>query len=212
MKISDYIDHTILKPDAKTSDIEKLCSEAVAHSFYAVCVNPAHVKTAADILKGRVKVATVAGFPLGASKPCIKAYEASVAIEDGADEVDMVINIGKLKEKDEAFVTREIEEVKKACREHVLKVIVETCLLDEEEKLIALRACISGGADFIKTSTGFSTGGADIEDIKLFKKHAEGRIRIKASGGIRDKETALKMIEAGADRLGTSSSVKIVEA
>ncbi len=212
MDISKYIDHTILKAEATPYDIERICNEALKYEFYAVCVNPAYVELAASILQGRVKVATVLGFPLGASSAHIKAEEAKTAIDDGADELDMVMNIGMMKCGDYEYVRDEIKLVKSVCKEHVLKVIVETCLLSKEEKESALRACLEGGADFIKTSTGFSTGGADVNDIMLFRELAEGRIKIKASGGIRDREAALKMIEAGADRLGTSASVKIVEA
>lgn len=212
MDIAGYIDHTILKADATPYDIERICNEALKYRFYAVCVNPVYVELAASILKGKVKTATVLGFPLGASSVHIKAEEAKTAIEDGADELDMVMNIGMMKCGDYEYVRDEIRLIKNVCKDHVLKVIIETCLLTEEEKRSALKACIEGGADFIKTSTGFSTGGADVNDIVLFRELAEGRIKIKASGGIRDRESALRMIEAGAGRLGTSASVKIVEA
>lgn len=211
MNIAKYIDHTILKPDATEDEIRRICEEAKTEGFFAVCVNPCWAETASGILKGSgVKTAVVAGFPLGAGRQEIKAREAELAIEDGADEIDMVINIGMLKAGNYRYVEDEIKKIKTACGGKLLKVIVETCLLSETEKEAVCGIVSNSGAEFIKTSTGFSNGGAVIEDIKLFKRIAAGRIKIKASGGIRDYMTAMKMIESGADRIGTSSSLKIM--
>jgi deoxyribose-phosphate aldolase len=212
MEIEKYIDHTILKPEAAQKDVEKICREAIQYGFFAVCVNPCRVAFAANILRDSgVKLAAVVGFPLGANTTDAKLFETKKALSDGADEIDMVINIGRLKDGDTAFVQEEIKKLKAECGEKNLKVIVETCLLSEEEKKSVCHAVINGGADFIKTSTGFSTAGAQIEDVRLFASIAQGKIKIKASGGIGDYETAVKMIEAGANRLGTSRSIAIVE-
>lgn len=206
-------DHTILKPDASTEAVDKICKEALEHDFASVCVNQYRTAQVAKALKGsNVKVCTVVGFPLGAVDACIKAYETKLAIEAGADEIDMVINIGALKDGAYDVVKDDIRAVKDVCDANnvMLKVIIETCLLTDEEKVKACEISLEAGADFVKTSTGFSTGGATVEDVKLMRKVVGDNAYVKASGGIRDKDTALAMIEAGADRLGTSATVAIV--
>jgi deoxyribose-phosphate aldolase len=193
--------------------IENLCNEAKKYNFYAVCINPYYVKLAKNILRNsNVKIATVIGFPLGANTGKIKALEAEESIKDGADELDMVINIAALKNKDYDKVKEDIEEVvKKAKGNALVKVIIETCLLTEDEKVRACNLSLEAGANFVKTSTGFNGKGATVEDIRLIKSVVGDKMKIKASGGIRDYETAIKMIEAGANRIGASSSVKIVQ-
>lgn len=211
-EVLNLIDHTLLKPDATSSMIESLCREAIENNFYAVCVNPCFVKFAKDLLKGsNVKVATVIGFPLGANTKEVKAFETEDAIKNGADEVDMVINIGALKNKDYDLVKEDIKSVVEAAKGKIVKVIIETCLLTDDEKKKACELALEAGAHFVKTSTGFSSGGATVEDVKLMKLVVGDKMGIKASGGIRDLETARKMIEAGATRLGTSSGVKIAK-
>src|SRR6056297_780644 len=211
-KLSKYIDHTILKPEATKEDIKKICEEAKEYEFKAVCINPVYVKYASQILKDtNVLIATVVGFPLGNNKTKVKELETSIAIEEGADEIDMVINIPAMKNKEYDLVKNDIEAVVKASKEKVVKVIIETCLLTKEEIIKASEIIVEAGADFVKTSTGFSTGGAAEEDIKLIKSVVEEKAKIKASGGIRSKEKAIKMIEAGADRIGASSSINIVK-
>lgn len=212
-ELAKYIDHTLLKPDAKISDIDNLCNEAVEYGFYSVCVNPIWVGYCFDKLKSTdVKVCSVIGFPLGSNKTEIKLQETELAIKDGTEEVDMVINIGKLKSGDYKFVYDEIKQITDLTKKYLvkLKVIIETCLLTDEEKVIASTICKKAGADFVKTSTGFSTGGANLFDVVLMKLAAEG-LEIKASGGIKSKSDALKFIAAGASRLGTSSGVKIIK-
>ena len=213
MDIARFIDHTLLKPDATEEMIENLCNEAKKYNFYAVCINPYYVKLAKKILRNsNVKIATVIGFPLGANTGKIKALEAEESIKDGADELDMVINIAALKNKDYDKVKEDIEEVvKKAKGNALVKVIIETCLLTEDEKVRACNLSLEAGANFVKTSTGFNGKGATVEDIRLIKSVVGDKMKIKASGGIRDYETAIKMIEAGANRIGASSSVKIVQ-
>lgn len=213
MNIAQYIDHTILKPDTTKEQILTVCNEAKEYLFYSVCINPYYVKLVSEELKDSpVKVTSVIGFPLGASTSEIKALETRRAIADGADEIDMVINIAALKNKDYEFVKKDIEEVVKEITEGVLlKVIIETCLLTDEEKIIACELSMEAGADFVKTSTGFSTGGATIEDVKLMKKVVGNKLQVKASGGIRNAEIATALIDAGATRLGASASVKIVQ-
>ena len=207
--LASYIDHTLLKPIATKADILKLCEEAKQYHFASVCVNPCWVSLCAEVLKNTdVKVCTVIGFPLGANTSEIKAAEAALAIKQGADEVDMVINIGALKEGNTDYVYQDILAVRKASEGKILKVIIETSYLTDEEKQIACKLSAKAGADFVKTSTGFSNAGATVEDVKLMKE-ASG-ISVKASGGVRAKEDALKMIEAGASRLGASAGVKIV--
>ena len=211
MNIAKYIDHTILKPIAQRKDIEKLCNEAKEYSFASVCVNPCWVSYASELLKNTdVKVCTVIGFPLGANDSVVKAFEAKRAIEQGASEVDMVINIGALKAGEYDIVRKDIQAVRQASAGKVLKVIIETSYLTDEEKQKVCKICAEVGADFVKTSTGFSDGGATAEDVALMAASAGSKVKVKASGGIRTREDALKMIEAGASRLGTSSGIKIV--
>lgn len=210
--LASYIDHTILKADAQVKDVEKLCKEAAEFEFASVCVNAANTKQAAELLKGTVvKVCTVVGFPLGATLPQVKAFEAEETIKNGAGEVDMVINVGALKSGQLDIVENDIKAVVAACKNKaLLKVIIETCLLTNEEKVTACELAMKAGADFVKTSTGFSTSGATVEDIKLMRKTVGPTMGVKASGGVRDLETSLKMIEAGATRIGASASVNIV--
>ncbi len=206
-------DHTILKPDATAEAVEKICKEAIDHSFASVCVNQYRTAQVKKALAGSdVKVCTVVGFPLGAVSPDVKAYETKRAIEDGADEIDMVINVGALKDGAYDLVRDDIQAVKNVCDKGnaLLKVIIETCLLTDDEKVKACELAVEAGADFVKTSTGFSTGGATAEDVALMKKTVGDSALVKASGGIRDKATAEAMVEAGADRLGTSATVAIV--
>ena len=211
--IASMIDHTLLKPEATKEMIEKLCNEAKKYGFAAVCVNPYYVKMSKKFLEGsKVKVATVIGFPLGANTKEVKAFETKNAIENGADEVDMVINIGAMKNRDYDVVKKDIEAVVEAAKGRaIVKVIIETCLLTDEEKIKACELSKEAGADFVKTSTGFSTGGATVNDVKLMKETIGDSLKIKASGAIRDYETAKAMIEAGASRIGASASIKIVE-
>ncbi len=213
MNLSKYIDHTILKPEATKEEVLKICDEAKEHDFYSVCVNPYHVKLVSESLKDTdVKVTSVIGFPLGQSVTDVKVIETEKAIFDGANEIDMVINISALKDKDYDYVYEDIKAVKDICGDKaILKVIIETCLLTEEEKQKACELAKKAGADFVKTSTGFSSGGATVEDILLMRHAVGADLGVKASGGVRDKETAEKMIEAGATRIGASASVKIVK-
>ncbi len=211
MHLNKYIDHTLLKPTATIQEIKALCSEALKNDFYAVCVNGCYVKTAKSILnQSDVKIAAVIGFPLGAMSTAAKIAEAEFCIADGADEIDMVINIGWLKSGDYKGVEAEISAIKKAIGNNVLKVIIETCYLSEEEKRASCQAAMNAKADFVKTSTGFGTGGATPEDVKLMKEVVGDKLQIKASGGIKDKETALNYINMGADRLGTSSGITLI--
>ncbi len=212
--ISRYIDHTNLRAYATEDDIIRLCDEAKEYGFYAVCVNPYRVRLAKERLKGTdVKVASVIGFPLGATPTEVKVFEAKKALEDGADELDMVINIGALKDGNYEYVRKDIEEVVKVAREKgaIVKVIIETCYLTDEEKVKACELAKEAGAHFVKTSTGFGTGGATVEDVRLMRKVVGPEMGVKAAGGIRTYEQAVAMIEAGATRIGTSSGVKIVE-
>ena len=213
MELNKYIDHTLLKADATQTAIEKLASEAKQYNFASVCVNPYYVPLCAKLLKGSdVKVCTVIGFPLGQMTTKAKCDEALDVINKGANEVDMVLNIAALKAKDLKYVTDEISQIKDICHAHnvILKVIIETCLLDEQNKIDACKCVSDAQADFIKTSTGFSTGGATVEDVALMKKYVNPAVKIKAAGGIRNKQDALNMIEAGASRLGTSKGVSLV--
>ncbi|KAA8998767.1 deoxyribose-phosphate aldolase [Paenibacillus spiritus] len=213
-QLSRMIDHTLLKADARKEDIVKLAEEAKLYKFASVCVNPAWVSVASEVLKDtpEVKVCTVIGFPLGASTPETKAYETSDAIAKGAGEVDMVINIGALKSGDDALVQRDIAAVVEAAKGKALtKVIIETCLLTDEEKVRACELAVQAGADYVKTSTGFSTGGATKEDIALMRRTVGPEIGVKASGGVRSAEDALIMIGAGATRIGTSGGVAIAK-
>ena len=210
--MAGFIDHTILKPEAKSADIEKLCAEARQYGFYSVCINPGWVPLAVRSLKGStVKVCTVCGFPLGANSSEIKSNEASLAIEQGAAEVDMVVNIGVLKSGDYKAVYQDIAAVVKASSGALVKVIIETCLLTDEEKTLACLIAKSAGAHYVKTSTGFSTGGAADADIGLMRLTVGPQMGVKASGGVRSLEEASQMIMAGASRIGTSSGVKIIQ-
>lgn len=212
VNISHLIDHTLLKPDATVEDVINLCMEAKEYKFASVCINPCFVKTAADILSGTdVKVCTVVGFPLGATTKEVKAFEAKQAIENGAEEIDMVINIGFLKSKRYSEVLSDIKAVRNATKEKILKVIIETCYLTEAEKIRACELSKEAGADYVKTSTGFGKGGATVEDILLMRKVVGRDLGVKASGGIRDFDKALEMVKAGATRIGASASVKIVK-
>lgn len=212
MNLARYIDHTNLKPTATPEDIEKLCAEARQFGFKAVCVNSCYVALASELLKGSdVLVCAVAGFPLGAMSTAAKKFEAEQAVKDGAGEIDMVMNIGLAKDGDWKGIEEDILAVKQAARGAVLKVIIETCYLTDEEKIAACEAAVRAGAEFVKTSTGFGPAGATIEDVRLMKKAVEGKALVKAAGGVRDKATALAMIEAGADRLGTSNGVAIIQ-
>lgn len=203
-------DHTILKADATSLEVAEVCEEAKNYNFMSVCVNSCYTAFAAQKLKDSdVKVCTVVGFPLGQMSTKAKAMEAELAVADGADEIDMVLNVGALKAKEYSVVSDDIKAVKKACGQALLKVIIETCLLTEEEKVKACQLAKAGGADFVKTSTGFSTGGATVEDVALMRRTVGETMGVKASGGIRDKETAEKMIQAGASRLGTSATIAI---
>ena len=218
IELAKMIDHTILKADATQSDIEKLCEEAKKYNFASVCVNPYWVSLASDLLKNStVKVCTVIGFPLGATSSESKASETEIAILHGADEVDMVINVGAMKNNKTDIVENDILSVVNSARKTgktqnkniIVKVILETCYLTKDEIKNACLCAKNAGADFVKTSTGFGTGGATVEDVSLMKETVGETMQVKASGGIRDYETAIKMIEAGASRLGTSSGVMI---
>ena len=211
-ELAQYIDHTLLKPEATSMDIEKLCAEARTYRFYSVCVNESLVGLARHLLEETdVKVACVIGFPFGATESDVKRFETEAAVEAGAQEIDMVLNIGRLKDGDDRYVLREIRDVVEAAEERVVKVILETCLLTREEKIRACQLVLDSGAHFVKTSTGFSTGGATIEDVKLLRETVGPKFGVKASGGIRDIDTALAMIDAGATRLGASSGVAILK-
>ncbi len=212
MGLNKYIDHTILKATASSSDVQKLCEEAIEHEFYSVCVNGCYVADAKHLLQGTdVKVAAVVGFPLGAMTTAAKVFEAKEAVENGASEIDMVINVAKLKDGEFEYVENEIRQIKEAIGDNVLKVIIETCYLTDEEKVKACELSLVAKADFVKTSTGFGTGGATYEDVKLMKSVVGDNAKVKASGGVRDKETAQKYVELGAERLGTSSGIDIVK-
>ena len=211
MKIENYIDHTLLHPTATPQDIKTLCDEAKMHGFHAVCVNGCHVPLAKNELHGSsIKIAAVIGFPLGAMSTESKINEALKCVHNGANEIDMVINIGLLKSLHFDLVTGEIKRIKKAIGTNILKVILETCYLSQEEIKITSQLAINAKADFIKTSTGFGTGGATLEDVKLMKDIAQDQIQIKASGGIKDRVTAEQYIALGVTRIGTSSGINIV--
>lgn len=213
MKLNEHIDHTLLKAEATSTQIEKLCAEAREHKFASVCVNSYFVKKCVSLLEGSgVKVCTVVGFPLGASTMETKRFEAMKAAAEGAKEIDMVMNISAVKSGDWQYVENDIASLAQVCHQQgtILKVILETCLLNDEEKRKACEIAKRAGADFVKTSTGFSTAGATVEDVKLMRSIVGDKIGVKASGGIRDAATAMKMIGAGATRLGTSASVEIV--
>ena len=208
MKLNQYIDHTNLKADASKADIKNLVDEAIKYNFYSVCVNSSNVKLIREYNRD-VKIASVVGFPLGAMAKEAKVFEAKCAIEDGASEIDMVINIGRLKDCEFDYVESEIREIKEAIGENILKVIIETSLLTDEEKIKACDLSVKAGADFVKTSTGFSTGGANVEDVKLMAETVAGKAKVKASGGIHTRDEALALIDAGASRIGASKSIEI---
>ena len=201
------VDHTALAPATTFAQVEKLCGEAAQYGFASVCVPPTFVKFAKEKLGGKSAVCTVVGFPLGYCETRAKELETELAIKDGADEIDMVINIGRLKMGDDTFTRDEIAALKKVCGPKILKVIIETCLLTDEEKVTACKCVTDAGADFIKTSTGFSTGGATPADVRLLRENVGPGVKVKASGGIRTREQAEAMVEAGADRLGMSAAV-----
>ena len=212
MKYNRLIDHTVLKPETQEEVVVKLCQEALEHNFASVCVNPTYVELCAKLLKGsEVKVCTVIGFPLGANTKEVKGFEATDAVNKGAEEIDMVINIGALKDKKDEYVYEEIKYIKECCKGKLLKVIIETCLLTDEEKVRACELSKKAGADYVKTSTGFSTGGATKEDIALMRKTVGPELGVKASGGVRTYEDMIVMVEAGASRIGTSNGVKLMK-
>lgn len=212
MELNKYIDHTLLKPEATKKQITKLCEEARQYDFASVCVNTCYVPLAKQLLAGSdVKVCCVVGFPLGAMDTVSKAFEAKTAVENGAQEVDMVINIGALKDKDYDYVTKDIAAVVEASKPAIVKVIIEACLLTDEEKVEACKCSMNAKAEFVKTSTGFSTHGATPEDVALMKKTVGDVCKVKAAGGVRSYDDAMKMIEAGADRLGCSAGIKVME-
>ena len=212
MNYSKFIDHTNLKQDASINDIKTLCEEAIKFDFMSVCINPCFVKYAHDVLlDSEVKVCTVIGFPLGANTTKTKVYETKQALKDGADEIDMVINVSALKDKKYDYVKNEISKIKKVCKNKILKVILETCLLTDEEIVKACELSLEAKADFVKTSTGFSKGGATVEAVALMRKTVGDRCGVKASGGVKTFEDMQKMINAGASRIGTSSGVKLLE-
>ncbi len=211
MKLNKYIDHTLLKANSTQQQIEKLCSEALEYDFASVCINPTWVALCAKRLSGSdVKVCTVIGFPLGATSAQAKAFETSEALRQGAEEFDMVINIGALLDRRMDEVIADIEGVVAAASGKTVKVIIETCLLSDEEKVLASQAVVKAKAHFVKTSTGFSTGGATIDDVRLLKKTVDGKALVKAAGGVRSYEDLVIMIEAGADRIGTSGGVQLM--
>ena len=204
------VDHTVLSQTSTWEEVKKVCEEGILAQVASVCVPPCYVKEAVEFVKNSCKICTVVGFPNGNSTTNAKVFETKEAIENGADEIDMVINIGKLKAKEYEFVLEEIKSIKEACRDKILKVIIETCLLTEEEKIKMCEIVTQSGADYIKTSTGFSTSGATKEDIMLFSKYVGTSVKIKAAGGISTKEDAINLITAGAVRLGSSKLVKLL--
>lgn len=213
MNLNKYIDHTLLKPESTTAQISNLCNEALKYDFASVCVNPTHIELCSKLLKGsNVKVCTVIGFPLGANTSETKAFEAKDAINKGAQEIDMVLNIGALKEGNYELVKNDIKAVYDACNGTLLKVIFETCLLSNEEIIKACQICMEVGVEYVKTSTGFNKAGATFENVKLMSDTVKGVCLVKAAGGVRSYDDAIKMInECGASRLGTSSGVAIVQ-
>ena len=210
-KILSTVDHTLLSQSATWDEIKAICDDGIKYGCASVCIPPSYVKKASEYADGKIKICTVIGFPNGYNTTRVKCFEATDAVENGADEIDMVINIGMLKDKKYEELFTEISEVKKACKGKLLKVIIETCLLTDEEKKAMCRIVSESGADFIKTSTGFSTGGATREDIKLFSENVDGHLKIKAAGGIASIKDAEDMLSLGAERLGTSRIVKIVK-
>lgn len=212
MEMNKLIDHTLLKPDASIEAIKKLCEEAREYQFASVCVNPCFVPLAAQMLKGSgVKVCTVIGFPLGATLPEVKKFEAEKAVEAGAEEIDMVLNISMAKEHDFDYIEKEVKLVKEGCKGRLLKVILETCLLTDGEIIECSKASVRGNADYVKTSTGFSKGGATVHAVELMRKAVGPNIGVKASGGVHNREEAEAMVKAGASRIGASCGVQIVK-
>ncbi|MBE5876362.1 MAG: deoxyribose-phosphate aldolase [Lachnospiraceae bacterium] len=210
-EILGHIDHTQLKPFATWKDIVKLCDEAVEYQTASVCIPPAYIKRVHEKYGSQINICTVVGFPLGYSVTSAKVAEVEQALLDGCNEIDMVVNISDVKNGDYTKVEEEIKTLKKACGSHVLKVIIETCFLTEEEKIAMCQAVTNAGADYIKTSTGFGTGGATIEDIELFKKHIGADVKMKAAGGVKTRDDLVMFLEAGCDRIGTSSAVGLLK-
>ena len=210
-EILKHIDHTQLKAFAKWEDIEKLCDEAVEYQTASVCIPPAYIKRVHDKYQDKINICTVVGFPLGYSVTSAKVAEVEQALKDGCNEIDMVVNISDVKNGDYDKVEEEIRTLKKACGNHILKVIIETCYLTEDEKIAMCKAVTNAGADYIKTSTGFGTGGATIEDIRLFKQHIGPDVKMKAAGGVKSKDDLIMFLEAGGDRIGTSSAVGLLK-
>ena len=210
-EILKHIDHTQLKAFAKWEDIEKLCDEAVEYQTASVCIPTAYIKRVHDKYQDKINICTVVGFPLGYSVTSAKVAEVEQALKDGCNEIDMVVNISDVKNGDYDKVEEEIRTLKKACGNHILKVIIETCYLTEDEKIAMCKAVTNAGADYIKTSTGFGTGGATIEDIRLFKEHIGPNVKMKAAGGVKSKDDLIMFLEAGCDRIGTSSAVGLLK-
>ena len=210
-KILSHIDHTQLKPFAKWEDIEKLCDEAVKYKTASVCIPPTYIKRVHDKYAEEINICTVVGFPLGYSVTAAKVAEIEQALADGCNEIDMVVNISDVKNGDYDKVEEEIRALKKACGNHILKVIIETCFLTEQEKIAMCKAVTNAGADYIKTSTGFGTAGATIEDIRLFKQHIGPNVKMKAAGGVKTKDDLIMFLEEGCDRIGTSSAVGMLQ-
>ncbi len=210
-EILKHIDHTQLKPFAKWEDIEKLCDEAVQYQTASVCIPPVYIKRVNEKYGEKINICTVVGFPLGYSVTAAKVAEVEQALADGCNEIDMVVNISDVKNGAFDQVEEEIRTLKKACKTHILKVIIETCFLTEEEKIAMCKAVTNAGADYIKTSTGFGTGGATIEDIRLFKEHIGPNVKMKAAGGVKTKDDLIMFLEAGCDRIGTSSAVGMLQ-
>ena len=210
-RILSSCDHTLLSQSATWNDIREICNDGMKYGTASVCIPPCYVKRAKEYVGNRLKICTVIGFPNGYQTTAVKVFEAREAIENGADEIDMVVNIGELKARNFTYLVNEIGEIKAACEERVLKVIIETCLLSDSEKMEMCRVVSLAGADFIKTSTGFSTGGATVEDVRLMRDSSDERVKVKAAGGIASLQDAWDMLEAGADRLGTSRVVKIIK-
>lgn len=212
MNYNKMIDHTVLKADTPLETVKRICDEAMEYGFASVCINPCHVAYCADYLKDSdVNVCTVIGFPLGANTSATKAFETKDAIANGADEIDMVMNIGALKDKNYDLVRDDVKAVVEAANGTLVKVILETCLLTEEEIKKACELCVEAKADYVKTSTGFSTRGATIEDVQIMKAAVQGKAKVKAAGGVRTHEDMVKIVEAGADRIGTSAGCSLVE-
>ena len=210
-EILTHVDHTLLKQEATWEQIKKICDDGIKFNTASICIPPSYVKECADYCQGKISVCTVIGFPNGYNTTACKVFEAADAVENGADEIDMVINIGWLKDKRYDLIENEIREIKKACNDKILKVIIETCLLTDEEKIKMCSIVTDAGADFIKTSTGFSTAGATFDDIKLFSENIGGNVKMKAAGGIASIDDAEKFLSLGAERLGTSRVVSIAK-